>query len=105
LSYDNELHVGEEISDATSVKAPTGEYIPGSSVLRVPGFYTVDGEIVGVNVIPDEGNVKKIGPEAAKTLNVSVIDPERDLAASDLSTILLYCALCALLLELILLAL
>ena len=56
-------------------------------------------------MVPDEGNVKKIGTETARTLNVSSIDPEREFAASDLSTILLYCALCALLLELILLAL
>lgn len=105
MSYDNEFFVGEKITDAQSVKAPTGELIPGSSVLHVPGFYTVDGHVFGVNVVPDEGNVKKIGTESARALNVSQIDPKKDLGASDLSTILLYCALCALLLELILLAL
>lgn len=105
ISYDKELLLGETITGAQAVRAPTGAIVPDSSFLQIPGFYSVDGHIVGVNVIPEEGSVKKLGTEAATALTVSIIDLERDVTGSDLSTILLYCALCALVLELLLLVL
>ncbi|KPK71824.1 hypothetical protein AMJ87_06505 [candidate division WOR_3 bacterium SM23_60] len=105
VSYDKELLLGETVTGAQTTRAPTGALVPDSSVLQTPGFYSVDGHIVGVNVVPEEGRVKKLGTESATALAISKISIERDAAGSDLSTILLYCALGAFVLELLLLAL
>jgi hypothetical protein len=105
VSYDREMLVGEMITGAHAVRAPTGALLPDSSVLQIPGFYAVDDHTVGVNVNPREGSVKKLGTEAARALAIAKISLEQDIAGSDVSTMLLYCALGALVLELLLLAL
>ena len=81
------------------LKAPTGEYINRGSEFLMPGFYAADDETLGVNVISHEGNLKILGTERAAILNIQMVK-EEDLLGSDLSTIFLFLALLAILLEL-----
>ena len=104
-SYNKEFYVGENITTYTKLKAPTGEYLTKGTELLVPGFYTVDSETIGVNVIPEEGNLKILGDGAAKILNIQTITLDNDLAESNLSHTLLYFVLFIILLELLLLLL
>ncbi len=98
-SYENEFYIGEIVYTFGKLRAPTGEYITKGKEFLTPGFYTIDSETIGVNVIPEEGNPKILGDEAAKILNVQTIDAKDNLAKGDLSDIFLYLALCALFLE------
>jgi len=104
-SYNKEFYVGENITTYTKLKAPTGEYLTKGTELLVPGFYTVDSETIGVNVSPEEGNLKILGDGAAKILNIQTITLDNDLAEGNLSHTLLYFILFVILLELLLLLL
>lgn len=101
--FDKEYYVGQKIDIFEQIKAPTGEYLTKGKEFIYPGFYTVDNETIGVNVDPEEGNLKILGEEAANVLNVHRINLDKDLNKGDLSTIFLYLALFALFLELTLL--
>ena len=98
-SQNNEFYVGERMRTFDKLKAPTGEYINRGSEFLMPGFYAADDETLGVNVISHEGNLKILGTERAAILNIQMVK-EEDLLGSDLSTIFLFLALLAILLEL-----
>lgn len=104
-SNNKEFYVGEKLNTFTKLKAPTGEYLAKGIEFLIPGFYTADGETIGVNVIPEEGNTKILGVEAAKILNIHTATLDKDFAEGDLSHTLLYFALFAILMELLLLLL
>lgn len=98
-SYDKEFYIGQKINVSERLKAPTGEYLSEGMEFLIPGFYTTASETIGVNVIPEEGNPKRLGNEVAKILNIENIDLEKDLTGSDLSNFFLLLALFILLLE------
>ncbi len=99
-SYDKEFYIGQKLDILQSLKAPTGEYLTKGKEFLSPGFYTANSETMGVNVIPDEGNLKIVGDEVANILNIHTLDLKKDFARGDLSTMFLYFVLLVLLLEL-----
>jgi len=100
-THDREFYVDDVMSDHETATAPTGESLHKGQAFFMPGFHTADGSTLGVNINPVEGNLKPLGPEAARAENIRQIDFSRDIGAQDLSAIFLYCALCALALELL----
>lgn len=101
---DNEYRIGDKIDTTKILKGHDGEYI-NKSELAIPGFYTLSGETIGVNIIPEEGNLKSLGEAGAKSLDIRLIDLEKISDRSDLSPFFLFCALVLILLEMILLVL
>lgn len=102
-SYAKEFYIGQKIKTFKRLKAPTGEYLTKGKEFLIPGFYTMDSETIGINVVPEEGNLKILGDEAAKILNTHTVNLAKDVAEADLSNTFLYLALFAILLELLLL--
>lgn len=98
--YNNELYVGDRVPTSGTVRTPAGELLNGEETLAMPGFHDIDGETLCVNVRPEEGDLRVLGPERAKILNVQRIEPERDLMGSDLAQLLLIFALVAIIFEL-----
>ncbi|MBE0433652.1 BatA domain-containing protein [candidate division WOR-3 bacterium] len=98
-----EYRVGEVVTLPGTVRTPAGELLHPGDQLSMPGFHFHDGETLAVNVLPEEGDLRVMGPERARVLGVSGIDPQRDLAGSDLSNLFLVLALVLILVELALL--
>jgi hypothetical protein len=102
-SYDREFYIGQKVNTPKKIKAPTGEYIPKGKEFLIPGFYTIDNETIGVNVVTSEGNLKALGDETAKILNIQKLNLGMNLTEGDLTSTFLYCSLLAIFLELLLL--
>lgn len=98
--YSNELYVGDRLPASARVRTPTGELLDDEKRLTMPGFHSMDGETLCVNVHPEEGDLRILGSERAGILNVQRIVPERDLVGSDLSQLFVLFALVAIILEL-----
>lgn len=100
---DKEFYVGNKLNTHKILKGPNDEYLTDNEFSK-PGFYTLNHETLGINVIPEEGNLKTIGEEIAKSLNVQTIDLTISTAGGDLTSIFLLLALVAIFFELILLS-
>ncbi len=100
-AHDREFFVDDILEEHEMVRTPTGEPLKKGQAFFIPGFHTADGTTLGVNIDPKEGNLKPLGPDAARALNIRQVDYSRDIGAQDLSTFFLLCALCALFLELL----
>ncbi len=100
-AHDREFFVNDIMEEHEMVRTPTGEPLAKGQAFFIPGFHTADGTTLGVNIDPEEGNLKPLGPDAARALNIRQVDFGRDIGAQDLSTFFLLCALCALVLELL----
>ena len=98
-----EYRVGDVIAGLGPIRSPAGELLAPGEVFSAPGFHVSEGETLAVNVPPDEGDLRVLGAERSRVLGVRLIDPQRDLAGSDLSRFFLVLALLAVLLELLLL--
>jgi hypothetical protein len=103
-SQDKEYYIGHTILTYERLKASTGEILTKGTTLETPGFYTADTETIAVNVLPSEGNLTILGDNAARALNVRPFTTA-DAGGNDFSDVFLYCALVALLLEILLLLL
>ncbi len=99
---DNEYQIGDRIDPAVVVKGLDGEYIKKGE-FTTPGFYTISQETVGVNVIPEEGNLKPIGEAVANSLNIKLLDLDKISGKGDLTPSLLFVAISMILAEMILL--
>ncbi|UCD06507.1 MAG: BatA domain-containing protein [candidate division WOR-3 bacterium] len=95
-----ELHVGDDVAPFRSVRTPTGDLLESGDRFKIPGFHVHDGETLCVNVGYAEGNLHSLGAERTAVLNIRKVDPETDLAGSDLSALFLILALLALVVEL-----
>jgi hypothetical protein len=95
-----EYYIGDEVPNYDMIKEPNGEFLSRGDVFLVPGFHETDKETLCVNVKPSEGDLSVLGEERAEILSVQQIDPERRLAGSDLTDLVLVLALLALALEL-----
>jgi hypothetical protein len=102
-THDSEFYVDDIMKDFESARAPTGESLRKGQAFFMPGFHTAGGSTLGVNIDPIESNLKPLGPDAARALNIQQLDFSRDIGSQDLSSFFLLCALCALALELLLL--
>lgn len=98
-----EYYVGEEVTRPGAIRTPSGELLHSGDRFLVPGFHFHDGETLSVNVLSEEGDLRLLGPERARVLGFSAVGPQRDLAGSDLSNLLLVLALLFILCELALL--
>jgi len=95
-----EFYVGDEVAPFRSVRTPTGDLLENGDHFKVPGFHFHDGETLCVNVGYTEGNLYPLGAERTAVLNIRKVDPEKDLAGSDLSALFLTLALLAVVFEL-----
>jgi len=102
-SPDKEFYVGDTVPETTGLKAPTGEYLKTGDKFLLPGFYTTPFQTLGVNVVPEEGNLKVLGKNTAEVLNIHILDMEKDLKTRSLSRLFLFLALFCLIAELLLL--
>jgi hypothetical protein len=98
--YGRELYVGERAPASGTIRTPTGELLGVEKELTMPGVHLVDDETLCVNVNPEEGDLRILGSERARIMNVEPIAPERDLMGSDLSQLFLILALVAIICEL-----
>jgi len=101
-NFDNEFWVGDVVDTTKIIIGPDGEYFRGEKFTR-PGFYTISGETIAVNVASKEGNLKVISREAMSSLNIQLIDPIKGLARQDLSISFLILSLFMVVMEMILL--
>ena len=104
-AHGKEFFVGDRVLAYGSTRAPNGELLSQGDVFTMPGFHFVNGDTLCVNVEPEEGNLKILGPERSEVLNVRRVDPTRHLMGSDLSSFFLIFALIALAFELVFLLL
>jgi len=103
--YDREAVIGDPVPGNEPMKAPTNEYLQPGQGFSQPGFYTNSRDTIAVNVESAEGDLKILGKENARILNIAKIDPRDDISQDDLSILFLYLALAALIIEMLLLAL
>ena len=96
---DRELLVGAPVDTNRTLRGINGEYLRATVFLK-PGFYVYNSETIGVNIDPEEGNLKATGVEAAKTLGIKAIDETKNMGGGDLSSVFLLLALLAVFLEL-----
>lgn len=95
-----EFYVGDDVAPFRSVRTPAGDLLESGDHFEIPGFHFHDGETLCVNVGYAEGDLYPLGAERAAVLNIRKVDPERDLAGSDLSALFLILALLAVVVEL-----
>ncbi|MDH4211608.1 MAG: BatA domain-containing protein [candidate division WOR-3 bacterium] len=95
-----EFYVGENVAPLEWVRTPAGDLLNSEDNFKIPGFYSYDSETLCVNVRPGEGDLRILGAERAKVLNIRQVDAERDLTGSDLSSFFLLLALLSIVLEL-----
>jgi hypothetical protein len=95
-----EFRVGENVAPLERVRTPAGDVLASDDFFKIPGFYSHNGESLCVNVEPGEGDLRILGQERAAILNVQKVDPEKDLAGSDLTTLFLIMALLSVFFEL-----
>jgi hypothetical protein len=100
---DREYAVGAAVDTAKVLQDINGGY-KLTSITR-PGLYCYGGDTVGVNVDPPEGDLRSIDEGSAAQLGVQVVRSLNALAGVDLTTVCLMIALCALVIEAILLLL
>ncbi len=82
---------------------PSGLKIPKGNEFLIPGFYHDRGESIAVNIDPSESDLKPLGAEQAKALNVIMIDHQSFFGGTELSNLFLLLALISLLFEVVLL--
>lgn len=99
-----EFYVGERLQQKNDIRSPQGEYLKKEDLFLIPGFYTTENDTFAVNVLSVEGNVKTLGSESARLLDIHYIDLKEKIKGGSLAQLLLYCALVALCLEILLLA-
>ncbi len=99
-SQRKEFYVGENVAPLEWVKTPVGDLLSSEDNFKIPGFYFYDSETLSVNVRHGEGDLRSLGAERAGVLNITQVDPERDLTGSDLSSFFLILALMSVVLEL-----
>jgi len=73
------------------------------SRITKPGFYTIDGDTIGVNINPLESNLSTITQQMAQNLGVKIIDPNSMSGSTDLTNLFLLLVLCAFVFEILLL--
>ncbi|MGB9720062.1 MAG: BatA domain-containing protein [bacterium] len=103
-NIDSEFKIGEKFLRTGLIKGPEGEIL-SEGIFSKPGFYTIDGETLGVNIDPIESNFATISPEMAKNLGIKTITIESSGGPADLTNFFLILALCAFVCELVLLLL
>ena len=99
-SHRREFYVGDDVTPFRLVRTPTGDLLESGDHFKIPGFHVHDGETLGVNVGYAEGDLHPLGVERTAALNIRKVDPERDLAGSDLSALFLILAMLAVVVEL-----
>lgn len=102
--YDLNQYVGSVNQLIDPVRSPTGEILHYQSEFTIPGQYTTGDTIISINVIAEEGDIKPLGSDVARSLNITPIKAD-DLIGKDLSLFFLICALAFLLFEVLLLLL
>jgi hypothetical protein len=95
-------YVGSPNPFKTPIQTPTGELLYPNAEFTTPGHYHIGDTIVGVNVVPQEGDIKPLGKAIAPALQIESIQAA-DLTGKDLSLFFLICALFFLLFEVFLL--
>ena len=94
---DREFVVGDKAS--TQLTTPSDLTLVKGNIFLIPGFYLDQGDSVAVNVDPAESDLKPLGKEQAKALNITMIDQREFFGGTELSSFFLILALIAILLE------
>jgi hypothetical protein len=97
-----ELNVGEANPLTIQLKTPTGEFLPPGGEFKMPGHYSSGDTVLGINVIPEEGDLTPLNDKAAQLLHITPLAAS-DLTGTDLDVFFLMCALAFFLFEVILL--
>ena len=98
----SEFYIGEE-TPKPELRNAQGEALNLGEKFCSPGFYYCGAQTLGVNVEPQEGDLKTFGEMRLNALGIKPLNLAQQLSGNNLSQLFFYLALLALAIELILL--